>query len=214
MSIDRFLKQRAVNLISSGHFTLPNWYDPQGRPRRFPCRSTRVSPFRMIVEAPVIGKVGENLTSFFQDFGAFEGRISDIASREFLLEIQASEGMRLRIANKLTWLEQRQKDPKLSDRRAAPRVVPEDSYSIVTMADGTAHNCFVVDMSTTGAAVHTSALPRLGTPLAVGACIGRVVRYLHGGFAIKFITPQNQRDLNRLIVRRNSWPAAMTTAAI
>jgi hypothetical protein len=38
-------------------------------------------------------------------------------------------------------------------------------------------------------------------PLAVGACIGRVVRLLPDGIAVKFIEPQNVRNLDRLIAR-------------
>jgi hypothetical protein len=36
-------------------------------------------------------------------------------------------------------------------------------------------------------------------PLAVGACVGRVVRLLPNGFAVKFVDVQNRLDLNRLI---------------
>jgi hypothetical protein len=38
-------------------------------------------------------------------------------------------------------------------------------------------------------------------PLAVGACIGRVVRLLPNGIAIKFVELQNSRALERLSVR-------------
>ncbi|MBW8854598.1 MAG: PilZ domain-containing protein, partial [Bradyrhizobium sp.] len=55
MSIERFLRQRAVDLMMDGTYMLSNWYDPQGRLRTFACRATRVSPFRMIVEVPVVG---------------------------------------------------------------------------------------------------------------------------------------------------------------
>jgi hypothetical protein len=41
----------------------------------------------------------------------------------------------------------------------------------------------------------------VGMPLAIGACIGRVVRRLPNGFAVKFVEKQNRNDLNRLIAR-------------
>jgi hypothetical protein len=65
VSTERFLKQRAVILSVNGHYTLPNWYDPQGKLRTFACRTTRVSPYRMMVDVPVVGKVGDSLTSYF-----------------------------------------------------------------------------------------------------------------------------------------------------
>ena len=73
MSIERFLRQRAVDLMMDGTYMLSNWYDPQGRLRTFACRATRVSPFRMMVEAPVVGKVGDSLTSYFRDSRPLRG---------------------------------------------------------------------------------------------------------------------------------------------
>ena len=111
MSIERFLKQRAVDIMMDGTYVLPNWYDPQGRLRTFDCRATRVSPFRMMVEAPVVGKVGDSLTSYFRDFGHFEGTISDTTRRGVLLELEMTRAMRARLAEKLIWLEKKTKDP-------------------------------------------------------------------------------------------------------
>ncbi len=69
------------------------------------------------------------------------------------------------------------------------------------LADGTTHSCFIIDMSIAGAAVSAEVQPPVGRPLAVGACIGRVVRLLPNGFAVKFVERQNRNDLNRLIAR-------------
>jgi hypothetical protein len=55
VSVEIFLKQRAVNIAVGGSYTLANWYDRRGKPRTFACRTTRVSPFRMLVQVPVIG---------------------------------------------------------------------------------------------------------------------------------------------------------------
>jgi hypothetical protein len=52
--------------------------------------------------------------------------------------------------------------------------------------------------------VSAAVQPPVGMPLAVGACIGRVVRLLPDGIAVKFIEPQNARDLDRLIARAAS----------
>ena len=126
MSIERFLRQRAVDLMMDGTYVLPNWYDPQGRLRTFACRATRVSPFRMMVEAPVVGKVGDSLTSYFRDFGHFEGTISDTTTRGLLLELEMTRSMRARLAEKLIWLEKKTKDPfSISEARQNPRFVPK-----------------------------------------------------------------------------------------
>jgi hypothetical protein len=99
---ERFLKQRAVKLAVAGHYTLPNWYDPQGKLRTFACRTNRISPDRMMVDVPVVGKVGDRLTSYFRDFGKLDGRIVDTRRGSFLLELDLSDAMREKLANKLT----------------------------------------------------------------------------------------------------------------
>ena len=202
MSVEKFLKQRAVNVAVAGNYTLPNWYDPQGKLRTFACRTTRVSPFRMMVEVPVVGKIGDRLSTFFRDFGSFDASISETKVGAFLLELEMTRPMREKFANKLIWLEKRQKEPGIIDLRKDARVIPVNPHSILTLADGTVHGCFVIDMSQSGAAVSAELQPQIGTPLAVGACIGRVVRLLPDGFAVKFVEPVNRNELERRLITR------------
>src|SRR5580765_6957179 len=105
MSIDDFRRQRSVELVISGSYALPRWYDCEGRLRTFACRTKRVSPFRMIVDVPVVGKIGDRLTSYFRDFGKFEGSISDTMERSFLLELEMSRARREKLSDMLIWLE-------------------------------------------------------------------------------------------------------------
>ena len=208
MSVEKFLKQRAVNIAVNGSYTLSNWYDPQGKPRTFACRTSRVSPFRMMVDVPVVGKVGDRLTSYFRDFGKLEGLISDTVTGGFLLELEMSGAMRETLSNKLTWLEKKQKDPGISDSRKDARFIPASPHSTLTLADGSIQECFVIDMSISGAAVSAEAQPQIGMPLAVGACVGRVVRLLDDGFAVKFVEEQKRDDLERRIMRTAPRPSA------
>ena len=155
----------------------------------------------MLVQVPVIGKIGSPITSFFSDFGKLEGVISDTTNGAFLLELEMTRSMREKLASKLTWLEKKLKDPRVSDVRKNARIIPPNPHSTLILADGTTHSCFIIDMSIAGAAVSAELQPPVGTPLAVGACIGRVVRLLPNGFAVKFVERQNRNDLNRLITR-------------
>ncbi|MFB9264146.1 PilZ domain-containing protein [Bradyrhizobium erythrophlei] len=206
MSVERFLKQRAVKISVDGNYTLPNWYDPQGRLRTFACRTTRVSPFRMIVDVPVVGKIGDRLTSYFEEFGKFEGCITDTMNGSFLFELEMTRAMRERFADKLTWIEKKQKDPSILEARNNPRFIPTAPHTVLTLADGSTLSCFIIDVSLSGAAVSAEVQPPVGMPLAIGACIGRVVRYLPNGFAIRFVENYRQSDLLRLIARKGREP--------
>jgi len=202
VSTEKFLRQRGVEVVLDGHYTLPNWYDPEGRLRTFACRTNRVSPYRMIVDVPVVGKVGDYLTSYFRDFGKLDGTISDTKPGSFLFELDITYATRQRIANKLVWLEQKQKNPEnVIDLRKSHRIIPAKAHTTLTLADGAIHECFVIDMSIAGVAVTAEMELELGTPLAVGACVGRVVRVFPSGFAVQFIEKQNSYDLERLVVR-------------
>lgn len=209
MSVKEFLNQQAVNVAVGGHYTLANWFDSKGKPRTFACRTSRVSPFRMMVAVPVVGKIGDRISSYFGDFGRLEGHISDTAAGSFLLELAMTTSMREKLATKLTWLDRKQKDPAVRDARKHARIIPANSHSTLTFADGSTRGCFIIDMSASGASVSADVQPQIGMPLAVGACVGRVVRLLPHGFAVKFVEPQQRNDLERLIVR----PAAPRSAA-
>lgn len=207
MSVTRFLKQRAVTIQAPGTYTLPNWYDPEGRLRTFACRTTRVSPFRMLLDVPVVGKIGDRLTSYFRDFGKFDGEISDTRHGGFLLELEMTRTERARFADKLVWLEKKQKDPSIRDVRKDARYVPNAPLSVLTLADGSVAPCFVIDASMSGAAVSSEIQPELGTPLAIGSCVGRVIRQFSEGFAIRFAEPMaSLTDLERRIITPPARP--------
>jgi hypothetical protein len=201
VSVERFLKQRAVNVTVDGTYTLPNWYDCEGRLRTFACRTTRVSPFRMIVDVPVVGKIGDRLVSYFRDCGKFGGHISDTMDGSFLLELEMTRPERERLADKLTWLEKKQADPSMAEARQHPRFIPPSSHTTLTLADGSISRCFIIDLSLSGVAVASELRPPVGTPLAIGGCIGRVIRTFANGFAVAFVETYRLADVTRLISR-------------
>jgi hypothetical protein len=208
VTVKEFLRQRAVNIAIGGQYTLANWFDSRGKPRTFACRTSRISPFRMMVAGPVVGRVGDRITSYFGDFGKLEGHISGTVAGSFLLELAMTDSMRDKFASKLTWLEKKQKNPGVRDGRKHARIIPASPHSTLTFADGSTRGCFIIDMSASGAAVSADVQPQVGMPLAVGACVGRVIRLLPDGFAVKFVEQQNRNDLERLVVR----PAPLRSA--
>lgn len=107
------------------------------------------------------------------------------------------------MADKLAWLEKTRRDPLIQDARQDARFVPQVSHTTLTMADGKVSTCFIIDMSATGAAVSSEVQPAIGTPLAVGSLVGRVVRVFETGFAVRFLEKQTLNDLSRLIIRRD-----------
>ena len=214
MSVARFLKQRAVRIQTVGSYTLPNWYDPEGKLRSFACRTTRVSPFRALLDVPVVGKIGDRLTSYFREFGKFEGQISDTVHGGFLLELEMTRAESAKIEEKMVWLEKRQRDPTIRDARRDARYVPDSPHSALMLADGSSIPCLVIDASMSGVAVSSELQPEIGTPLAVGSCVGRVVRHFHDGFAVRFVDPlASMTELERRVVTQPTRPTRQRLAA-
>src|SRR3954466_11094242 len=201
MSVAEFLRQRAVQVTVSGSYSLPRWYDCEGKLRTFACRTSRVSPFRMMVDVPVVGKVGERVTSYFQDFGEFQCTISATLKSGFLMELDMTRARRAWMSEKLTWLEKKQKDASVQELRHDARVVPRVARPFLTLADGRTHACFILGVPPAGVAISCEYDPPVGPPLAVGACVGRVIRKFENGFAVKFAEKQSRDDVVRLIVR-------------
>jgi len=201
VSVETFLNERAVNIAVDGSYSLERrWYDADGKLRSFACRTTRVSPFRMMVQVPVVGRVGERLKSYFPAFGDFEGVISHTMRGSFLVDMELTEERRARLADHLAWLEKKISDPNVQDARKDARIVPPAAHSVFILADGSVHTCFLINMSSSGAAISAELQPPVGTPLAIGGCVGRVVRIFETGFAVKFVHQQSLDDLSRLIV--------------
>jgi len=200
VSVETFLKQRAVNIAVNGSYSLERrWYDAEGKLRSFACRTARVSPFRMMVEVPVVGRIGERYTSYFREFGELEGTISHTMRGGFLVDMEMTAERRTRLAEQLAWLERKAQDSTVQDERGEARIIPPASHSVMILADGSTQACFIIDISPTGAGISAEIQPPIGTPLAIGACVGRVVRAFDTGFAVKFVERQDIDDLSRLI---------------
>jgi hypothetical protein len=203
VSVKDFQQERAINIACEGKYKLHRWFGPDGKIRTLACRSTRVSPYRMIVDVPVVGRIGDRITSHFGEFGEFEGSVSDTRNGSILLELEMTSERRQWMADKLAWLEKTRRDPLIQDARQDARFVPQVSHTTLTMADGKVSTCFIIDMSATGVAVSSEIQPEIGTPLAVGSLVGRVVRVFETGFAVRFLEKQTLNDLSRLIIRRD-----------
>ena len=148
----------------------------------------------MMVAVPVIGRVGDRISSYFGDFGKLEGHISDTAAGSFLLELAMTTSMREKLATKLTWLDKKQQAlPRFAKPRTHSRIIPANSHSTLTFADGSTRSCFIIDMSASGAALSADAEPQVGMPLAVEAWRwprGRGI--LPDGFAAQFVEQQSR----------------------
>jgi len=113
----------------------------------------------------------------FGDFGKLDGQISDITARGFLLELAMTQpNARSCRASSPGWKRNRKSwHPRRQEARPHH---PGKSAFDADLRRRQHPRCFIIDMSMSGASVSSDVQPQIGMPLAVGACVGRVVRLL------------------------------------
>ncbi|MGA2125908.1 MAG: PilZ domain-containing protein [Xanthobacteraceae bacterium] len=195
-------RQDARTIISiPGNYSLASRRDGRGNRREFACRAVSMSARSVVIAAPVLGHVGERVIAHIGPVGRLEGKVLRNMELGFVMSITASEAEQARLTRKIAWIE-KHKNHETLECREHDRIVPEDPHSTLTLADGSRRTCLVIDMSVSGAAVSADLVPKLGTPLALGRVVGRVVRHFDQGFAIQFVTPQRFATLEHMLIRR------------
>lgn len=155
----------------------------------FGCRSRSISPDRAVLQAPVIGEIGESLALKLDTLGLLRATISRQTSDGFVAKLMLDEGERTALASRIDWMKRRHLHA-VPDRRESRRWLPRSPRSSVILAGGQQLDCFIIDVSASGAAISADALPALGHPVVVGALLAKVVRHLDYGFAVQFLSPQ------------------------
>lgn len=185
---DRRRFQR-VNVPLLGRFMRPNRDE-------HPCQIVNVSPGGIAVRAPVTPEADERIVLYVDNLGRIEGRVVRAYHEGFALELSASAYKREKIANQLTWLVNKDSLSNIDDRRH-DRIVPRKTSAKLFTADGTAHECVVLDVSLGGAAVCVEPKPAVGQLVTIGLTVGRVVRHSDAAVSIQFLKIQDPATLER-----------------
>jgi hypothetical protein len=184
----------------AAQYTLTEWSDSKSYRRKFAGRLIGISSREATLLAPVTGALGSRVITYCEEFGKLDGSVKRKLDRGFVLKIAATESERRKLAARVEGYE-KIKNYDIVDRRAHRRIIPIDPCSTLFLADGSQMDCFVIDVSTSGAAVSADIQPGIGTPLAVGSLVGRVVRHLDDGFAIQFIQEQSADGLEQKLLK-------------
>jgi len=182
-----------------GRYSLADLRNSRGERRVFACRAVNLSCRAIALAAPVKGKVGDRVIAHIDRLGKLEGPIDRLLERGFVMNIAASQEERSNLAAKIAWLESL-KNHEVPDRRADKRIIPANPNSKMILPDERVENCLVLDVSVSGVAVSADTIPPVGTIIAVGSVVGRVVRHFADGFAIQFIQRQHQGNVESMVI--------------
>jgi hypothetical protein len=192
--------QRRVRVSLAGRYSLASSINARGEPRQFACRAVDISTHGLALAAPVVGKAGVPVVADIEQLGRIKGSVIRGFTRGFVMSVVASDEERRMLAARIDWIE-RNKHFEVIDNRAHARFIPRRPLTLLTLADGSVLACFVIDLSVSGAAVSADVVPQIGTVLAVGKVVGRVARFLPGGFAVEFVETQNRQEVESLVIR-------------
>jgi len=187
----------SVIVSIAGRYMLANRRNLKGERCQFACRIVKVSLTDMVLAAPVPGQLGERVIVYTEPFGRLHGAITRLMGDGFVISLSATAQTREKLGVKLTWLAKQKDAPELEDGRRHARVVPRNPTATILTADGSTTSCLVIDFSDCGVAVSADLYPDIGTPLAVGKMIGRVVRRFAEGFAVEFLGKEELPDVER-----------------
>jgi hypothetical protein len=192
---------RSTFVSLAGRYSLADSTKTQSEPRQFACRVVNISTSEMALAAPVAGKRGVRVIADIEQLGRLTGPIIRVFKLGFAMSIEANDQERDVLSSKIDWIE-RNKDFEIADNRTHGRFIPRRPHSLLILADGSVIPCFVIDISVSGAGVSADIMPKIGTVLAVGKVVGRVVRHFSGGFAVHFAEMQDRKEVEALVIRK------------
>ncbi len=192
---------KSIYVSLPGRYSLVESTTPRIESRQFACRAVNISSSTIALTAPVTARVGIRVIADIEQLGRVKGSIFRVFDLGFAMNIEAGEQERDVLATKIDWIE-RNKDFEIRDHRSHARFIPRRPLSMLTLSDGSKMPCFVIDISVTGAAISADFVPAVGTVLAVGSVVGRVVRFVPGGFAVQFIQLQERQEVELLVIRK------------
>lgn len=184
---DDLRRHQRVKVALLGRYMLPSR-------REYPCQTIDMSPGGVALIAPAPAQVGERVVAYLDHIGRVEGVMVRAIPNGFAMTVTATIRKRDKLAAQLTWLANRQILGLPEDRRHE-RIIPRNPRSTLTTEDGVVHDCRLIDVSLSGAAVLTSMLLPVGSPVVVGRTAGRVVRHLENGLAIEFTRTHSAESL-------------------
>jgi hypothetical protein len=189
------------NRVITAKYNIANRRDLRTGSRLFyAARVEAISAETITLSVPVTGDLDEQVLVQVDMLGELRGFVAKRTRTGFVMSITATDHERARLKVKIEWLE-KIRAKKLVNRRQHDRFTPAHPHSTLIFADGSKLRCFVVDMSASGAAVSARTIPAAGMPLALGKVVGRVVRHLPNGFAIRFVSTVDIKVLEALLIK-------------
>lgn len=164
----------------------------------YDCKATDMSAADVAFQCTAFPPLGERIVAYVDHIGRLECTVVRHVDHGFVCKIHVTERKREKLSAQLTWLANKHKFNLPEDRRHE-RIAPRNVRAEISLDDGRAYPCRILDLSMSGAAVEIDVRPALGTPVRLGNMRGRVVRHFQEGVAIEFANVLSKEGLQLLM---------------
>ncbi len=147
---------------------------------------------------PARPRGGERIIAYVDHVGRLEGTVSRVSDDAFVIQLNATERKREKLAAQLTWIANKHELGLPEDRRH-DRLAPRKVLTELSVDSGERYSCRIIDLSLSGAAVDVDIRPAIGAPVKLGNMKGRIVRHFQEGVAIEFSGIQSREALTEFL---------------
>ncbi|WOS64100.1 PilZ domain-containing protein [Sinorhizobium fredii] len=165
----------------------------------YECTAVDMSPGDVLFATAARPRAGERIIAYIDHVGRLEGTVSRLAEDAFVIQLNATERKREKLAAQLTWIANKHELGLPEDRRH-DRLAPRKTVTELTVDTGEKYICRIIDLSLSGAAVDVDVRPAIGMAVRLGNGMkGRIVRHFQEGVAIEFSGVQAREALTEFL---------------
>lgn len=133
---------------------------------------------------------GDNIIAYIDDLGRIEGTVISSQRDSFTLQLQHTSRQQAKLESKINWLSKNLNSQQFDQRRHTRRP-PARTEAMLLLDDGTQHECKILDLSLSGAAIVTALRPPLRSIVTLGNTQAKVMRHFDDGIGIEFLVLQD-----------------------
>ncbi len=182
-------RHRRVQLAISGRFM-------RADRQEYPCEVKDISVGGASVMSAVLPEAGERVIAYFDQLGGIEGVVGRTFAAGFAFQFRITAYKKEKLAAQITWLMNRDAFPDEAGRQHE-RVGVNGRKSKLKLEDGVVIDVDVLDVSSSGASLGTSARPAIGSEVFIGKIKAFVRRHHDGGIGLQFAVMQDVNTLRQ-----------------
>lgn len=162
------------------------------------CTLIDISAGGVAIATTELVDLGERIVAYFDHLGSLEGQVIRRFDGGFGMPIIASRSRREKLAAQITWLINRDV-LSVQEMRQHERT-QVNKPTTLRLPDDMVVNVRVLDVSVSGASIHTEHRPQIGQEVMLGRLRAKVIRHHSEGIAVQFADVQQPDSVRKSFI--------------